>query len=249
MIADATEAETMDRIRSEMAPHLDGTPRGTTDFAGQGTRRAGQVVGRSAAYRSIAMHPAVLAAGNHVLASAQSWNLSSVGYFELFPDEPKQLLHRDIWKYGVARLPVEVDLNGMWAVNDFTADNGATHVIPGSHLWDEDRRPEPDDSRPAEMTRGSLLLYTGKMFHGGGANVSDGVRIGLSVQHSAGWLTQTEQLMVECPPEVVASWDDALVRFLGYQRRGPAVGYYGNNEDPMTPVENERLRRLANKER
>lgn len=177
-----------------------------------------------------------MTAGNHVLAGAPSWNLSSVGFFELFRGEPKQFLYRDIWKYGAPELQHEVDLNGMWAVTDFTANNGGTHLIPGSHLWHEDRQPDPAESIPAEMPKGSLLIYTGKTFYGGGPNTSGQPRNGPSVQHSAGWLVQTEIPRVECPPAAVVDWPDDLTRFIGYQQRGTAVGKYGDHEDPFILV-------------
>ena len=189
------------------------------------------------------MHRSVMAAGKHVLANAPSWNLSSVGFFERFPGGPKQLLHRDIWKYGVDCIPYEVDLNGIWAITDFTASNGATHVIPGSHRWNDDHAAEPEESVPVEMSKGSLLIYTGKTFHGGGPNVSDEVRVGLSVQHSAGWLVQTELLMVECPPAEIVDWPDELICFIGYQWHGPAVGKVGDHDDPFTLIEAARASR------
>ncbi len=244
VIEGAATSATMDEITDDLAPYANDSDHGDTPFAGAGTRRTGLVLNHSEAYRGIAMHPSVIAAGNHVLGGAPSWNLSSVGFFELFGGEPKQYLHRDIWKYGAPELRHEVDLNGMWAVTDFTADNGATHVIPGSHLWNDDRQPAPDESIPAEMSKGSLLLYAGKTFHGGGPNVSGSVRIGLSVQHSAGWLVQTAILMVECPPATVVDWQDALIRFIGYQQRGPAVGKYGDHDDPFILIEAARAERL-----
>jgi len=93
------------------------------------------------------------------------------------------------------------------------------------------------------MSKGSLLLYAGKTFHGGGPNVSQDVRIGLSVQHSAGWLVQTEMLMVECPPAQVIDWPNELIRFIGYQWRGPAVGKFGDHEDPFVVIEQARAAR------
>ncbi len=242
VIETAAPPTTMDDIASDLAPWARESEHGDSDFAGAGTRRTGFVLNRSPAYRRIAMHPSIVTAGDHVLAAAPSWNLSSVGYFELFGGEPKQLLHRDIWKYGVPGLP-EVDCNGMWAVTDFTASNGATHVVPGSHRWSDDRFAEPDESVPAEMSKGSLLLYTGKTHHGGGINVAGEARIGLSVQHSAGWLVQTELLMVECPPTEVVDWPDELIRFIGYQRRGPAVGKVGDHDDPFILIEQARAAR------
>ena len=114
VIESAAPPEAMDEIESDLAPWAARSERGQSDFAGAGTRRTGFVLNRSPAFRRIAMHPSILAAGNHVLRDSPSWNLSSVGFFELFGGEPKQLLHRDLWKYGAPGLP-EVDCNGMWA--------------------------------------------------------------------------------------------------------------------------------------
>jgi ectoine hydroxylase-related dioxygenase (phytanoyl-CoA dioxygenase family) len=246
IVRGAASPDTMDRVVADITPHVSEAGRGSTDFAGAGTRRTGAILRRSPTFRDeLAMHPAILAAGAHVLANAPSWMLSLVGYFELFAGEPTQLLHRDIWKYGVAGLPHEIDCNGIWAVTDFTEANGATRVVPGSHLWEEEARPAADDGVAAEMSKGSLLLYTGRLFHGGGENLTDEVRIGLSVQHSAGWVAQTEQLMLECPPEVVADWSDDLARLIGYQLRGPAIGHWRDTEDPLVAVHEAREQRRA----
>ena len=102
---------------------------------------------------------------------------------------------------------------------------------------------DPAESIPAEMSKGSLLLYTGKTHHGGGENVSGDARVGLSVQHSAGWLVQTELLMVECTPAEIVDWPDELIRFIGYQRRGPAVGKVGDHDDPFVLIEEARAAR------
>ena len=99
---------------------------------------------------------------------AAPWILSSVGFFELLPGEPKQLLHRDAWKYGAPSLPGEVDLNGIWAITDFTAENGATHVVPEAiaartttrsggprSASTATTRPPSSSSKPARGARGS----------------------------------------------------------------------------------------------
>ncbi len=237
----AVPATVMDALIADMAPYVQDTPRGTSDFAGPGTRRTGLVVGRSSTFRDhLALHPAVKAAADHVLGHAPAWNLSFAHYFELFEGEPTQLLHRDTWKYGAPPLDVEVDLNALWAVTDFTETNGATRVVPGSHRWEADRRPEPGEDLPAIAPKGSVFFYTGLVFHGGGENVSRQVRLAVNAQHSVGWLSQTELMLLEYPPEIVADWDDDLIRLIGYQMSGPALGHWRNNEDPFTAVREHR---------
>lgn len=238
VVEHAADIAVMDAVANEMAPFVENTPRGSTDFAGVGTRRTGMVVGRSLAFRThLARHPAILTAGDHLMHHAPTWNLSLAHFFELFPGEPAQPLHRDTWKYGAPPFPFEVDLNALWAVTEFTEDNGATRVVPGSHRWDADRRPEPGDALPAVMPKGSLLLYTGLLFHGGGAHTGDDIRLTVNAQHTVGWLNQTERFLLEFPPEAVSDWADELIAFIGYQIAGPALGRWRNAEDPFIAVE------------
>jgi ectoine hydroxylase-related dioxygenase (phytanoyl-CoA dioxygenase family) len=232
--------ETMNEIVTEMTPYAQGATMGVGAFEGIHTRRTGNIVARSETYRSIARADAVLAAGNHVLGHASSWILSAVELIEIYPGQPMQMLHRDEWKYDFLELPVEVEMNGMWALTDFTEENGATRVVPGSHKWPHDRRAKPHESVAAEMPKGSLFLYTGRVFHGGGENQSDAPRAGLSIQHCVGWATQSEMIMLECLPEMVADWDEELARFIGYQRRSNALGYYRDSEDPLAAVHPDR---------
>ena len=238
LIEHAVAAEVMDAVAAEMAPFTDSTPFGNTDFTGAGTRRTGMVIERSPSFREhLARHSAILTAGDHVMSHAPVWVLSFAHYFELFPGEPNQMLHRDTWKYGAPPLPFEVDVNALWAVSDFTETNGATRLVPGSHLWDDERRPGPGEDVGAFAPKGSVLFYTGKVFHGGGESSGDGVRLAINTQHSVGWLSQTEQMLLEYPPAIAADWDDDLIRFIGYQRLGPALGHWRNAEDPFIAIE------------
>ncbi len=134
----------------------------------------------------------------------------------------------------------EVEMNGMWAISDFTEENGATRIAPGSHKLGNTDQVSPEDTVPAEMERGSLLLYTGKVYHGGGANASDGWRQGLSLQHAVGWLTQSTNQFLECPPSAVTDWSDELLRFIGYTQAGNALGYWRDSEDPLLAVHPDR---------
>lgn len=245
VIEGAVEPEVMDALAAEMAPYVASTPRGDSAFAGAGTRRTGLVVGRSPTFRDhLALHPSVMAAGQHVLGHAEAWNLSFAHYFELFRGEPAQFLHKDTWKYGAPPFGVEVDLNALWAVTDFTETNGATRVVPGSHTWEDDRRPEPGDDVAAVAPRGSVFLYTGMVFHGGGEHRADEVRLAVNAQHTVGWLSQTELMLLEYPPAAVAQWDDDLIRLIGYQPSGPALGHWRNTEDPFTAVSEYRATHL-----
>lgn len=240
VVSEYLSHEMIDEVEADMAPFSEAGTMGVGTFEGVHTRRTGNIVARSQAYRDIARALPVVTAGDHVLGHASSWILSAVEMIEIFPGQPVQMLHRDGWKYDFLDLPVEVEMNGMWALTDFTEENGATRVVPGSHRWPHDRRADQSETVAAEMAKGSLFLYTGKVFHGGGANVSDAPRAGLSLQHCVGWVTQSEMIMLECPPEMVSEWDDDLVKFIGYQMRSNALGYFRDSEDPMAAVHPDR---------
>lgn len=236
----AAPPEMMSAIATELAAHRDAASIGASDFEGHSTRRTGAPLPRSATFRAIARHPAVLAAGDHILGHATSWRYSAAEYIEIGPGETAQRLHRDAWKYDQVDFGFEVELNGMWAITDFTEANGATQIIPGSHRLPHDARPDPANTIPAEMTTGSLLLYTGLVFHGGGPNTTDSWRRGLSLQHAVGWLTQSTNQFLECPPAEVTDWDDDLLRFVGYAKTGNGLGYWRDSEDPLSAVHPDR---------
>lgn len=182
------------------------------------------------------MHEAVMAAGELVLGHASSWRFSAAEYIEIGPGETGQRIHRDQWKYDTVDFDFEVELNGMWAITDFTALNGATRIAPGSHRWSNNEKVDYNETIAAEMSKGSLLLYTGSVYHGGGNNESDQWRSGLSLQHALGWLTQSTNQFLECAPGEVGHWSDELLRFVGYAKTGNGLGYWRDSEDPLTAV-------------
>ncbi len=240
VVLGAAPVSAMCAIADELAPFAADASTGASRFEGWSTRRTGSPLPRSSTFRSIARHEAVLAAGDHVLGHASGWRFSAAEYIEIGPGEDAQRLHRDRWKYDMVEFPAEVELNGMWAVTEFTEENGATRIIPGSHRFSPDRRPEESETIAASMPQGSLLLYTGSVYHGGGANRSGEWRRGLSLQHAVSWLTQSTNQFLECPPEVVAAWPDDLVRFIGYERAGNGLGYWRDSEDPLSAVHPDR---------
>ncbi len=186
------------------------------------------------------MHPVIMSAGEHVLGHATGWRYSAAEFIEIGPNETPQRIHRDQWKYDMIDFDVEIELNGMWAITDFTEANGATRIIPGSNHLGNREKLSMEDSVPAEMACGSLLLYTGSTYHGGGPNDSGEWRSGLSLQHAVSWLTQSTNQFLECPPSMVKDWPDELARFVGYAKAGNGLGYWGDSEDPLSAVHPDR---------
>jgi ectoine hydroxylase-related dioxygenase (phytanoyl-CoA dioxygenase family) len=143
--------------------------------------------------------------------------------------------HRDQWAYDFFRFPAgyEVQVSTMWAMTEFTEENGATRVVPGSHHAADRLRLEPGDTIGAAMARGSVLLYTGSVYHGGGANRSDAVRIGMNVDYNVGWLRQEENQYLAVPIEIARTLPEPMQRLIGYARGAYALGYVGDMRDPI----------------
>jgi hypothetical protein len=231
-------AEVMGAARDELAPWIDATPTGRDDFAGRRTRRTGGLVARSPSCRALIQHPLILATTKGLLAGATSFQLHLTQVIAIGPGEPGQPIHRDQWAFDFFPFPkgYEVQCNTIWALSDFTAENGATRVIPGSHLAEDKLQFGHDDCEAAEMPAGSVFVYTGAVYHGGGANRSNATRYGLNLTYARSWLRQEENQYLSVPPEIARELDPQLLRLMGYQRGAYGLGYVDDMRDPITVV-------------
>lgn len=227
--------ETIDDFLSEMEPHLDATPVGPDSFTGFSTRRTGALVARSETARTLVMHPTILGTVGEVLEHATNYQLHLTQVIAIGPDSPAQPVHRDQWAYDFFSFPkdYEVQCNTLWAATDFREDNGATRVVVGSNHHDDGLRYELADTEPAEMEKGSVLLYTGALYHGGGANRSSETRVGINITYNVAWLRQEENQYLSVPREVAVSLDQELQRLIGYARGSYALGYIDDIRDPI----------------
>lgn len=228
----------MDALLDEMKPHIDAIDPGVDEFGGFQTKRAGALVARSTTARELLMNPLVLETVKSVLGHSTSHQVHVTQVIDIGPDETAQMIHRDQWAFDFFEFPkgYEVQCNTLWAGTDFTEANGATRVVPGSNHFDDGLRFEADQTVPAEMEKGSVLLYTGSLYHGGGANHTDAHRVGVNLTYNLGWLRQEENQYLAVPPEVVAELDDEILKLLGYARGAYALGYVGDLQHPLDYV-------------
>ena len=227
--------ETMERARGETQAYVDATATGPDDFTGRRTRRTGGLVARSATCRDLVMHPTVLDAVGVTLARATTFQLHLTQIIAIGPGEPAQLIHRDQWAFDFFPFPrgYEVQCNTIWAMTDFTEENGATRLIPASHLFEDRRDLTPDDTEPAIMPAGSVLFYTGALYHGAGANKSSETRYGVNITYAVSWLRQEENQYLAVPQDIARTLPKPLLRLIGYARGAYALGYVDDMRDPL----------------
>jgi ectoine hydroxylase-related dioxygenase (phytanoyl-CoA dioxygenase family) len=225
----------MDQVAAELRPWIEKTPTGSDRFEGARTRRTGGLVGRSPTSRELVMHPVVLAAARKILGRATSIQLNATQAITIGPGEPAQVIHRDQWAFDMYPFAKDyhVIVNTIWAMSDFTAQNGATRVVPGSHRFQDKLSFTEADTEPAEMSKGSVFLYPGATYHGGGANRSDTDRTGIALSYSVSWLRQEENQYLAVPIEIARTLPEELLRLMGYQRGAYALGYVDDLRDPM----------------
>jgi len=230
--------ELMDRIKAEMDPYIGRTDYGHDDFVGLATKRTGSLVARSASARELIMNETVLGAAADFLSHASAFQLHLTQIISIFPSSKAQSIHQDqlAWDFFPFPKSYDVQCNVLWAMTDYTEEMGATRLVPGSHTEDPDREYSIEDTIPAVMTRGSALFYTGKIFHGAGANVSDRVRQAINITYSVGWVRQEENQFLSTPLEVARTLPDDLLKLMGYQMGCFALGYVGDIQDPMSVI-------------
>lgn len=121
-------------------------------------------------------------------------------------------------------------------MTDFTEENGATRVIPGSHRFEDRLELQVADTVPAEMAKGSVLFYTGSLYHGAGANRSSENRFGVNITYSVSWVRQEENQYLSVPLEVARTLPVDLLRLMGYARGAYALGDVDDLRDPIEVV-------------
>lgn len=214
-----TPAE-LDAIRESVAPLLDRI--GRNGFEGRSTQRIYSVLNKTRSCDRIADHPRVLALLDRLFMP--NYLLSMLQVINILPGEQAQMLHTDDGFYPLPRPRAALGAATIWAIDDFTADNGATDIVAGSHLWGNEL---PDDTavrEPVVMSAGSCVFFPGTLWHGGGANRSANSRLALTAQYCEPWLRPQEAFTLSMTRDTVRAVSEDIRRMLGYSIHPPFIG-------------------------
>ena len=232
IVTDAASETNRASFASELAPYLKHTPFGRDHFTGRKTRRTGALIARMPSSHDFVMDERVLRLAKDFLKPfTEKITLHLSQATTIYPDENAQLMHRDRFAWGT-HIPqsIEPQFNTLWAITDFTEENGATRIAPGSQEWSWEREAKTNEIIQAEMPRGSVLLYTGAVIHGGGKNTSKNPRIGLNLTYCLAWLRQQENQFLSCPPHLAKNLDEELQELVGYTQGTYGLGYFSDPE-------------------
>jgi ectoine hydroxylase-related dioxygenase (phytanoyl-CoA dioxygenase family) len=215
----------IDALTGAIAELEAGHPLGRNVFEGQRSHRLYSLIARGRPFEDIAQHPVALEILDATLQP--NWLLSNCQSIRLYPGETRQPWHTDDGFYLVPRPRTDpLGMSSIWALEPFTAVNGATEVVPGSHRWG---REHPDDHEQldvvaAEMAPGSVLWFDAALWHRGGANDSDGTRSCMTLQYCQPWLRPQESQLLIAPPDVARGLPDRVRTMVGYSIHPPFIG-------------------------
>ncbi len=232
--------EQLTGMRNDLLPLMDTMPTGNDEFFGRQTRRLSALFAKTRYSADVITHPLYIESARHFVCVPQRrWagdeqfevtcdvqvGVSQV--IQIGPGEGGQALHRDdgafFWSRKFGR---EARLQVMLALSPFTAENGGTMVIPASHRWDDERKPNIEEAIPTEMDPGSALLFLGGTYHGGGTNrTANEWRTGVTFTLDASFVRQEENQYLALDPAIVATYPEEVQRLLGWSMSGRALGW------------------------
>jgi len=239
VIEDALDSCKLRKLKKELQPHLHETPNCNGNFYGHKTKRVSSLVGKSALCREVVIDRTILnIMDEFLLRSCSEYQLNLTQAIQIGPGEPQQLIHPDDPMFPFQlNSNEEKMINCMWAIDDFTEKNGATHIVPGSHKWERHdllpiRQPEAHEIIQGVMPAGSVLIYFASLLHGGGANKTNLPRTGMVTSYCLGWLRQSENQYLAVSQDLAKTFPTRLQKLMGYFVHAPNLGQI-EGRDPI----------------
>ncbi len=232
IVENAIEPALLDEIAAELARFEHDTPAGKNFFEGFKTVRIYNLLARGRCFEAIPVHDHVLPIVERVLD--RGCLVSSLSSVAIGPGEGAQPIHADDMLIPLTKPHEPLVCNTMWALTDFTDENGATRLVPGTHR--AARSPEPGETHttiPAAMARGSVLIFNGSIWHGGGANRTDAHRVGIAMNYCTGFIRQQENQQLGIPQKVAKHFSPRLRKLVGYGIYRGLLGHI----DKCSPVD------------
>lgn len=245
VIDNVLDPETHARLKTDLDRHMDAIPNCQGDFYGYETKRLGLLFNKSPVFHDMALNPTILEVMDHfLLPSCSQYQINLTQAISIGSNEPRQIMHQDDPMFPFLHPGSEIMLNCMWAIDDFTDTNGSTVLVPGSHKWPREQSlnlalnnlPE-DQIVLGTMTKGSVLIYLGSLFHCGGKNETPNRRCGAVISYSLGWLRQAENAYIGYSKEDLDAMPAKLQELCGYFVHKPNLGSV-NGIDPLQFIKN-----------
>jgi ectoine hydroxylase-related dioxygenase (phytanoyl-CoA dioxygenase family) len=214
----------LNELEAALRPHEQGRPMGRNDFEGARTHRIYSLAGKGQVFQRLAEQPRIVELLDRLLLP--NWLLSNLQSIRLYSGETPQGFHSDDAFYLLPRpRSIRLGVSVIWAIEDFTAENGATEVIAGSHAWESEHPDErPHQIVPALMPAGSALVFDAALWHRGGENRSQGTRLAISPQYCQPFLRPQESQLLIVPAEKARAASPRVRSMLGYSIHPPFLG-------------------------
>jgi len=225
IVENAIEPDFVDALNEDLRRlevELDVKP-ATNSFEGSRTLRVYNLLAHGELWQRVPVHESVLPIVEGVLDPGCL--ISSLSSVNIGAEETAQPIHADDMLIPIPKPHPPTVCNSMWALTDFTEANGATRIIPGTHLEQSPNYGEHYDSIAAEMAPGSVLIWHGSLWHGGGANTTSERRVGIAMNYCAGYIRQQENQQLGLPPSLVRTFSPRLQELVGYGIYNGLIGH------------------------
>lgn len=228
-----SECDEIERVTNTFSTNV---PTGRNQFEGKNTKRVYGLLGKSRIYDKLILHPRILnildyyLLPNHLITAFQAISREK--------NEKQQIFHYDDGFIDIPRPRKPTSIAFIWAIDDFTKENGATLIIPGSHKWGDNRVPDKNKDKlvPAVMKRGSCVCILSTTWHAGGPNTTNKSRLAISNQHCQPFIRPQENQFLSVPFKMVKDLDPRLQSMMGYSIHYPFIGH-SNGMHPLRAID------------